>query len=1241
MPDSEDPKQVNNYDLRNSQFRGGLINANKVIAGQIGGDNYNLIQQQIVIEVGTTPQSKLPFLQREVFKPLIENRLALFGGRITVLTQITEFIKNLLSGYLVITAPAGFGKTSLMAKLVSEAPGTFAYHFFAPSISDHSITEEGFLKNVIEQMAQWHNYTDSLPEKLPDLKALYQSFLDRPLKHTHVLIIDGLDEVRGWNLTPYVSRRLPENLHIILTVRDVGQDWIGDYDLPKEQTEHLSLKGLSTEDVAEVIRAAGKQAIILADNHKFIDEVMTVAAYQEEPSLGADPFYLRLLAENAADGYLTLDNIVNQPKGLERYLDRWWDEINKSAGEQCTRDLFGTLTVALGKMGHKDLEAINKDTLIDDWAVDFFDDVVKQVRRFVMGNKEQGYAIAHPRLRQHMRTKIKTEIYTRKILDFCAFWQEHYSLYALRHYAEHLKNAKQWNDLYTLARNQNFAYIQSQHLPNEADLSLKTIQLALSCAAEENNAGLMAEFMLKHAHWIESIKEKESPLEALRGGSLERALKLVEIYELERQILWFLLLAWELNDTGEINKSRLVLERLDQKNLPRYQKQNTFWLGDHAAYFLAHLFKVSNTICYSLQAKLLDDDYRRHLCKYLCDINNFVEAVNITFYLQQDIDKAWQLTYIAKLQAIKGDKASATNNFETAIDFIKKYNNKSFVLYEMLRIIEEMINVGFIESAKINLEEIYQEAQKLNDCSEKEAILRQVEILRKRIEFKENNKLTVFNYELDNNILLKIDDVATNSSVDNSKLENTNTLISRVISLIEENNIPAALKVVEEINDKIRVEEVICQIALLLTDKKQYDQAAIFAKNIQDTNRRTQVQGQIAMEEAITRQAEARTKFSATIQAAQESATLFIYIRTLISIANFQIKSQQEEAGEKNILYIYNFIEQLNNLRHKLIMLARLAEAFANSGDKNKARDILQNAKEQLDKATVQQGIFSTEDADSLRAIALAEARMKDFIKSRQTAKKVGFGLAYKVLQTIATLQAADKQWEESLITVNDALEHPSFFTNDQELSILCTKAILEAARDKVSLQTTFEELLKFARESEKQRDIYLSTIAVALAEADEIPTSNGILNEIDDPFELLKVILAISWKQFCKRKEVIHITTAIEAKNKIRNEKKLLQALNIIAQIQVISGLGSQAIKTVEGILTNREWYVPGIASLFVETADKENFNKLLIPCAYNLDTAYEMCSHIARMYPKQAQAVAEVITEFNLVSSTNKSAS
>ena len=58
MPDSEDPKQVNNNDLRNSQFGGGLINADTVNAGRIGGDIYNIHLGQQTAASGNPVQSQ-------------------------------------------------------------------------------------------------------------------------------------------------------------------------------------------------------------------------------------------------------------------------------------------------------------------------------------------------------------------------------------------------------------------------------------------------------------------------------------------------------------------------------------------------------------------------------------------------------------------------------------------------------------------------------------------------------------------------------------------------------------------------------------------------------------------------------------------------------------------------------------------------------------------------------------------------------------------------------------------------------------------------------------------------------------------------------------------------------------------------------------------------------------------------------------------------------------------------------
>ncbi|NMG08926.1 hypothetical protein DP117_19330 [Brasilonema sp. UFV-L1] len=672
-----------------------------VNTGDITQQNTTNIETQIVIQGNTLQTNRLHPQYHKVFKSLIENRLTLFGGRDTALAQIAKFINKLTGGYLVITAPAGFGKTSLMAKLVSEASETFADHFFAPYENPNSVTEEGFLRNVIEQMAHWHGYTDTLPEKLPDLDALYHRLLGEPLEHTHVLVIDGLDEVTNWEIARYLRRRLPDNLHIIVTVRDVGQDLTLDYDFPKDQTEYLPLEGLTRNDVADVLRKAGKGATVFADNPTLLKEVMRISAYQEEPSLGADPFYVRLLAEDAADGRLTPANIASQPKGLNKYLSAWWREIEESEeNNEPLEDLFGTLTVALGAISRADLETINS-SLVSKKKKNFFHKILDQVRRWIVGNEVKGYALVHPRLRDYICTEIYTdellEGYREKLLTFCASWQEHRSLYALRYYAEHLRDAKRWDELYELARNKAFADAQRQQLPDEPELPLKNIRIALQTAAERDDAGAIAEFLLAHAR---QLLLQESPLEVLRSGNLKRALAVADMCESERSVLWYLLLAWELKDKHKQKEAHEVLIQLLQKQLPCFSIH--FAQGEWAFYLLTQICQVnedtfstlyqcilpSNEL-YEFCIKLLDEGYLDIALKIVEQINwstKSIISLNSTLEFQNKIEnkdslnanywyKVKSLTAIAKAYFDVVNKEIALTTVKMAIDTVGKIDN--------------------------------------------------------------------------------------------------------------------------------------------------------------------------------------------------------------------------------------------------------------------------------------------------------------------------------------------------------------------------------------------------------------------------------------------------------------------------------------------------------------------------------------------------------------------------------------
>jgi hypothetical protein len=208
---------------------------------------------------------------REVFDPLIEDRVRLFGGRADILDRIVRRIQEPDGGYTVITAPAGFGKTALLAALVHATPGAFAYHFFTSLYSGEPLSETFFLRNTVQQIAAWHGRIDQAPTDLDDLRALYQQLINIPGERPRVLVLDGLDEVFTWRLALYLSRRLPHGLHLIATIRNGGQNWATEYQFPPDSS------GICRADKARAL-------VAYAENHGRIQE-LEAACYQMRPSI--------------------------------------------------------------------------------------------------------------------------------------------------------------------------------------------------------------------------------------------------------------------------------------------------------------------------------------------------------------------------------------------------------------------------------------------------------------------------------------------------------------------------------------------------------------------------------------------------------------------------------------------------------------------------------------------------------------------------------------------------------------------------------------------------------------------------------------------------------------------------------------------------------------------------------------------------------------------------------------------
>ncbi len=160
---------------------------------------------------------------------------------------------------------------------------------------------------------------------------------------------------------------------------------------------------------------------------------------------------------------MTAQNIAAQPKGLDDYLDGWWNQIKTAAAndpdKQAAQDLLGILTVALGPIGQPDLEAISP--VLAGNFTSIFDDVLGRMPRFVAGNHRSGFALAHPRLREYMRNKIHIQAFEKRLLDFCGSWQQNNSRYALAYYVRHLEEGGQSNQLYATVLDEAFHSAQT------------------------------------------------------------------------------------------------------------------------------------------------------------------------------------------------------------------------------------------------------------------------------------------------------------------------------------------------------------------------------------------------------------------------------------------------------------------------------------------------------------------------------------------------------------------------------------------------------------------------------------------------------------------------------------------------------------------------------------------------------------------------------------------------------------
>jgi hypothetical protein len=1011
---------------------------------------------------------------------IVNEYTQLFVGREEESQKLDKFLSENSSGVMLVTAGAGFGKTALLANWVNawrDKDYFIAYHFFTQRYR----SVKSAYRNLLRQLYIYYKPTyEQIPNDEEELKIrLYNLLRDYAAREGEplIIVIDGLDEAEN-TFSPPFPNPLPENVFVIASARAEEGEEHKYLEYWTDNSQQLNLNRLSCGAIAQWLRNTVELAAFAEDT--------SFVAQLDEITQGF-PLYLSYLTDelsHAAKQEQDVREVLAQtPKGFERYVEQQLRRLDELDLPDERWQFFALLAVAKGALEKEDIKALTgmRDRSLRQLNQSW------QVTRWMRITEGKLYAFAHPLLAKTFAAQLEDDDDAKdalkNLIDYCAQWEKHQSRYALRHYAEHLREVEKWEELYAIARKKDFAIAQQEQLSDEPDLPLKTVQIALQGAGKRDDVGAMAELMLVHAHRLGQTNAQESPLEALRSGSLERALGLADdFYEIERRVLWYLLLAWELKDTGRLEEARGTLERLQIKQLPRFSiHAATLWQGNYAAYFLAYIFDVNQDTWIVLVKQLFENYHRSLLCKIFSDHGDFDALKRIA---------------------------------------ISQAEERDFINYANARKIAE-----------------------------------------------ENEDST----------------------------RQPNDLWTLAYTHAKAENFPAVLEITEGGINGLTQIETLDFIAKALAEDGE-----------------TQI---------------ARATFAAALKMPQEAEPEFLQALALVKVAGVQVTVEQKK-GTATARKAHEITQRINSPTKQVSIKSQVAEVLTKAGKGKEAEAIFDSAIE-IAQSSETQG----ERVYSFKIIAEAQVRLKKFADARKTAQRIELPCSKaEVFGIIAKAEAEDGQ-DEAQSTLTTASEIAEGHSLDW-IDALCAIALAQAVIDKEAALATFKKLFVSAKKLVRQRDSYLLKIAAAEALAGEIFHAQGTTDEIEDESDLVQALSWIALAQFKKgKKQELSktLTTALQAKDKIEDKQKLMQALKAIAGIQAMAGKGEEAVRTAETILTERNLYLPGVASWLVETGDKVNFKKLWIPCAYYVDAAYRMCGHLARLYPEKAEEIAKVVSELN----------
>lgn len=510
-----------------------------------------------------------PGYPRPDYRTEIANRLAhlqqTFVGRGDLLTDLTAAHHG---GYTVLMAPAGYGKSAVMAQLVArhdcgDWAVTLCFVFLRQETGEN--TPVFFLQRLNAQLLTVLGIEGGVPGDLEALRAQFSALWARLLETVPgpvAILVDGLDEMAPGpvSVAAVLPDRLAPNVQILVTSRpspDPRDAVPAGHPLPAGR--FLTLAGFTTADLVDLLTRLGASsatALALAPG------ILTLTR--------GEPLLARFVAEeSAAAGAIPSTLRDDAPKGVRAYFARQVDQLIAVGDSTLTRDVLGTLCVARGGLSRRDLAEVLGAEPLD------VGKVLEPARRFLLG--QERLELMHLELREALQDEFSPKhlrVCTDRVLTWCAAqaqagWPARTPRYALEHYAHHLDAAGDRAARLALVTDPAFRAAQWQGL-GDIGRTLEDVRAALVDALDADDVVGVVTCAAAYRETLRHGQVGEAVFAALDSGDPPQALHRAAICGNDAewaQVLWAYL-AWEYATRGQVAEVQRALGGLGRAAAP-------------------------------------------------------------------------------------------------------------------------------------------------------------------------------------------------------------------------------------------------------------------------------------------------------------------------------------------------------------------------------------------------------------------------------------------------------------------------------------------------------------------------------------------------------------------------------------------------------------------------------------------------------------------------------------------------